>query len=49
MADCLSHDVTVVMIGGVRLRDVYNHVVTLLGGEGISGEVGVVRGCGGWC
>lgn len=28
------------MIGGERLRDVYNHVVTLLGGEGIHGKVG---------
>jgi len=40
VVDCLSRDVAVVMIGEERLRDVYNHLVTLLGGEGIHSKVG---------
>lgn len=45
--DCLSRDVAVVLIGGELQRDVFNHMVTLLGGEGTSDEVGGAR-VGGW-
>ena len=47
VVNCLSRDVSVVMIGGERLRDVYNYMVTLLGGGDMSDEVGVVDGSDG--